>query len=1393
MATGASEAVADPLPDTFEDPGYDTNLPEQTSTAEAIALDEARASGASVEVESLRGESTEVFATPEGELEAFEYLRPVWARVDGEWEEVDTTLEFTEDGGVAPRATTAELAFSGGGDGPLVELERSGRELALVWPEELPTPELNGDTAVYRDVLPGVDLRLAAQPDGFSQLIVVNDAQAAANPLLGELRLGLASTGVVPEVAPDGGIQALDANADTPVFEAPVPLMWDSSSGGGEEAAAFAAVDDEDAAVGPPGAGESSNLAHVGASINTERDALTLTPDEDVLLGEDTVYPVYIDPQWHSPRTTSWTMVSRYWANSPQWKFNGESNAGMGYCGWAACMPRDLKRLMYQLPVAHFNGARITKAEFSVRNVHSASCAPQEVELWRTAAISSRTTWNSQNTSSFWKEQVASDSFSYGYEGCAAADAEFNVRSLVQEAADNGLSSLTFGLRAADETEPLSWKRFSDRAHLRVLYNRTPRQIKPSQLIMEYGGACRPASSAPRTGQLGQIHARNVTDPDGEDLAVQFAAGWDAGDGRGNVVRWDSELTTEKSSGSTFSVDLPENIPPNVMVEWHVRSYDGTSYSRWSSSGNGYHACHFVYDTSMPAGPVISSAAYPEFSRDDPFAPWHQGTGHYGRFTLTASDNDVNKYVYWLDGDAPTTVTTTGGAARTINLVPANPSEHVLTAMTFDSANNPSTEVTYIFRVAAGAGPRARWQSDEPAGGSGSAAVVPARWASLTGTATLGVAGSVGTGLQVDGATGFAATTGPVVDTSGSFSVSVWAKLNVKPTRAAVVATQAGRHQPGFELYYSAAQDSWAFNQYRVDASGQTSTARVLAPNVDVVAGQWAHLVGSYDKPSGQLRFYVNGQLAGTTSYTDAWNAYGRVLIGAGETDGTPRSFFPGVIDEVQVFDFSMPSVNPYVTRLFNKQRLRDIGRPAVALFPLDEASGRRVTGAGEALAASYHGGVQAGVPGVHGRAARYNGTDAYAATTTGMIDTSRNFAVSAWARLDRAPGAASVVATQTGTHQPGFELYYTAAFDRWAFAQYSDDTPSGTVVRAMQPDGQTAREEEWTHLVGVHDSYAQTLTLYVNGIKSGSVKLDTPFAAGGEMQIGAGQTSGTVRSFFPGTIDDVRVFDRVVTDYEIRQIYLQAPIVRARWQLDGLDTDDVASTPDATAFGNDLFLWGGAGMSPGFVDDASLYVDGGGGYAYAPDVPIDTSSSFTVTGFARAASPPTSTASVLSAVGQRESAFAIRFEPDPQEEGFGRWQASLNTQDNATTTVTRIAHQRLYDVRAWHHLALVYDKFAGQALLYVDGELEEVTCLDAEDTTCTPGTSLAENVYPFQAQGSLHVGRSLSGGVWREPWPGAIDDVWAIQGVLSGNQIRDMSLGQPDAPTEIPPPPVEE
>ncbi|MFF0161822.1 LamG-like jellyroll fold domain-containing protein [Streptomyces sp. NPDC005263] len=1378
------------------------------------ALAEAARTGKSVEVTSLRGESSEVFATPEGHFEAREHLRPVRTRVDGEWRDIDTTLTQAADGTVVPKATTVGLTFSGGGSAPLVRMAKNGRELALSWPAELPSPELNGNTVTYPDVLPGVDLRMTAQQDGFTQLLVVKSADAAASDELSTLRLKLDADGMQVKETADGGLAALDEGAGSAVFEAPRPMMWDSSTEAPGTATKTDTSSDTDTAMKADSAtaaavalkattagestgtltsaAESANMAPVGVDVAAEQNALVLTPDSGVLRGKDTVYPVFIDPQWYSPKATAWTMASKYWASSPQWKFNGDPDAGMGYCYWSYCAPYDTKRLFYRIPTSKFAGRTVLSAEFVVRNTWSASCSARSVELWRTKDISSSTTWNSQKADGFWIDHLKTESFAYGFTGCAAKDAEFDVKSAVQQAADKKWSTMTFGLKASSESDEYGWKRFSDDAYLRVRYNRPPPQVKMSQLTMEYGGSCKKPASAPRVRTLGKIYANDVTDPDGDSVSVEFRASWDTGDGKGVVTRWKSGRTTAKKSGSDFAISLPSSIPANKTVNWYVHSYDGAQYSPWSYTGDPT-GCYFVYDTSVPKAPTISSAIYPASNPDDPEDPWYDGVGQYGDFVITGAVSDVTKYWFGLNGDpvSANSVTTSGGAAKTVPVLPVKPGLNTFTARSFDAAGNGSEIRTYQFRVKSGQLERADWAMDEAAGATQVAGSAPEQTAALHNGPTPNVEGRFGKAVQFDGVDDYAATDIATINTDVSFSVSAWVKLAAMPPGAAVVASQRGNNAPGFELYYSKGYDRWVFNQYTADTADGTPVRAMQAAAGGAKAGEWTHLVGMYAAGEKLLKLYVNGALAGSTAYSTGWNARRGLLIGGSFLNGTTVSPFPGVIDEVKTFE--KPLSAEEVSSLYSSNTIGS-GRPARAVFHMDDATdATALSGRADVNPAVLKGGATTGAAGVDGNALTLDGTGDYATTGGPHINTAYSYAVSAWVKLSKTkPNHAATVVSQIGTTVAGPELYYSSSNDRWVFNQHSADTADSTVVRAMQPEGTTAYGGEWTHLVGVQDTEADKLSLYVNGTLAGTAATSTSWYAGGGVQIGASAFESTATSFFPGQIDDVRLFDRPVSAGEVQQLFKQRAVVKGRWKFK-TSTGSPLTSPDDSSSGNAMTLYNGAKTGEGWVDGA-VVLDGTNDYAAAPVVPVDTSASFTVSAYVQTAATPTGPVTVMSAPGAKKSAFAVRYEPsatpatDP-----GRWRIATADSDSDSATVADVGNGTFYSPTDWNHVALVYDGFSKEIRLYVNGELQETACADADedgvqdDASCTDTVSWSDDVLTYKAVKTLQLGRDTTGPKSSQYFPGSLSDVWVFQGALNETQIDHLAVGMPDVETTVP------
>ena len=172
---------ADGLSSDVECPVEMEQDPQEAAAAdEAQALGLAAACGIPVEVSSARGFSERTWAQPEGHLRSEISAVPQWVRDEsGAWVDVDTSLRWDADGSVRSTATVSSIRISGGGDGPFVTATGpDAGELALTWPDALPTPTLDGDTATFADVLPDVPIKARTRDEDRSLFAQLSSATA---------------------------------------------------------------------------------------------------------------------------------------------------------------------------------------------------------------------------------------------------------------------------------------------------------------------------------------------------------------------------------------------------------------------------------------------------------------------------------------------------------------------------------------------------------------------------------------------------------------------------------------------------------------------------------------------------------------------------------------------------------------------------------------------------------------------------------------------------------------------------------------------------------------------------------------------------------------------------------------------------------------------------------------------------------------------------------------------------------------------------------------------------------------------------------------------------------------------------------------------------------------
>jgi Concanavalin A-like lectin/glucanases superfamily len=146
----------------------------------------------------------------------------------------------------------------------------------------------------------------------------------------------------------------------------------------------------------------------------------------------------------------------------------------------------------------------------------------------------------------------------------------------------------------------------------------------------------------------------------------------------------------------------------------------------------------------------------------------------------------------------------------------------------------------------------------------------------------------------------YARSAGAVVATDESFSVAAWVLPGAAGGEDRTVLSQSGAIRPAM-LLEQTAEGGWRFavpNVSPVRPGGVAETA----PG-SVIDGMWNHLAGVLDLVEGELRLYVNGELAATGEAAAAWwPARGPFNLGvAGSLRGV-ASPYDGTIDVVQVW-----------------------------------------------------------------------------------------------------------------------------------------------------------------------------------------------------------------------------------------------------------------------------------------------------------------------------------------------------------------------------------------------------------------------------------------------------------------------------------------------------------
>ncbi|MFD3654040.1 LamG-like jellyroll fold domain-containing protein [Streptomyces sp. NPDC058620] len=615
----------------------------------------------------------------------------------------------------------------------------------------------------------------------------------------------------------------------------------------------------------------------------------------------------------------------------------------------------------------------------------------------------------------------------------------------------------------------------------------------------------------------------------------EFEAWWTDAAG---VEQRRAYTTITSSSGARFYWSMPDDIPANTVVSWHVRANDGEATSAWSDAGDG-SVCSFVYDDVNPGKATISSPEYP--NPEDVF--WVDGVGVYGHFTMDSPSDDVASYTYgFLGGPYGTVSAERPGAAVTIPYLPLTAGPKSLTVRAIDRSGRSSGESSYDFNVQSGRAPVARWKLDDPAGSRSASAETGTVARAGTGVAFGGPApagaGATST-VSLDGSGhGFLTTDAPATDIRKTFAVSAW----VRPAatgRSMTVASQDADGKPGFSLGLRSPAPGpvWSFAIAGARVSGG-------APET----GEWAHLLGLYDAETGRAHLYVNGHEAGTAAEATPAEAAGAFQIGRARGTTGYRDRWHGDIGDVQVHD---RVVVPDEVAALALRKPRLLGHWSME-NAADGASPEQSDGAPLRLgtgASIYRGSDDSCIPELDPDCTyvppalvgdghlRLDGETGYAAADGPVVDTGDSFTLGVVVRLaDSEPAHPMTVLSQAGEHTDAFKVRYEPSTHTWQLVMPEKDevgAPEKVVSRITGADGGKGGGQR---LAVVYDDGTDTIKLYLDGYTNSGATAALPngWHSTGALQIGRAKAGDGWGEYLHGDVDEVQAYSGALRDEDV-------------------------------------------------------------------------------------------------------------------------------------------------------------------------------------------------------------------------------------------------------------------
>ncbi|MFA7171216.1 MAG: LamG domain-containing protein [Candidatus Paceibacterota bacterium] len=580
-----------------------------------------------------------------------------------------------------------------------------------------------------------------------------------------------------------------------------------------------------------------------------------------------------------------------------------------------------------------------------------------------------------------------------------------------------------------------------------------------------------------------------------------------------------------------------------------------------------------------------------------------------------------------------------------------------------------------------------------------------------------------------------------------NITIEVWFKSNDNSFNNALVGALSSWQTPYSLFIRKDTQISFNFNYL-----GTRHYYIFSVPSLGTT--EWHHAVVTYSNPNAFL--YLDGKKY-TASPIDSSVTRAYAGINIGQIGGLDMEYFQGSIDNVRIYNYArtadevLTDYNDGKAAHLGKNN-QDLNDGLVGYWNMEEGSGQTVydvSGNNNNGTLGSSSSVDSSDPafgsghdssGENGTGMVFDGVDDYVnCGNDESLDITDAITVSVWVkRNEEVFGSYDGIVARSGRQ---YALKGVLGTKKVSFFVRDDATYSASSQTSdLEPNA-------WYHVVGVYEDSTDIFNIYVNGI------LDVEDTTGRSMHSSPSEFLYIGRELgdysFNGSIDDVRIYNRALSEDEIRQLYNQKkPVLEMNF-----DEGSGTVAHDESFNNNDGTLGGGTTTyMPTWTTGKSgsaLQFDGVDDYVDAGNVlNMAVNDSFTIGAWVKTSSvAPGGIVSKFPINGNNPGYYT-------SVNGSGVPMGWIG--DSSDTPTPNWVFSSVVNDNDWHYVVWIRNRSQQKLLGYVDGELDG----SANDTT----------VSGLENTGSLLIGnRSVTVPVY---FNGTIDSVRIYNYARSASEV---------------------